>query len=80
MILLGGTPSNIETKYRLLRNDPYNPEFTISEDSYRKVITDIPNMVQTESISELLHAEGNSWYFDEEKSWLHIKIWQHADR
>ena len=39
-----------------------------------------PKMVQAESISEMLNAEGNSWYFDEAKGWFHIKIWQHADR
>jgi len=43
-------------------------------------MTEIPKMVETETISELLDAEGNSWYFDEAKGWFHIKIWQHADR
>ena len=43
-------------------------------------MTEIPKMVETETISELLDAEGNSWYFDETKGWFHIKIWQHADR
>ena len=43
-------------------------------------MTEVPRMVKTETISELLDAEGNSWYFDEEKGWFHIKIWQHADR
>ena len=41
---------------------------------------DTPKMVQTESISEMLDSEGNSWFFDQEKGWFHIKIWQHADR
>ena len=70
----------METKYRLLKNDPYNPEFTKTEKSYRDLMTEIPKMVETETISELLDAEGNSWYFDEARGWFHIKIWQHADR
>ena len=41
---------------------------------------DTPKMVQTESISEMLDSEGNSWFFDDAKGWFHIKIWQHADR
>ena len=64
----------------MLKNDPYNPEFTKTEKSYLDLMTEIPKMVETETISELLDAEGNSWYFDEAKGWFHIKIWQHADR
>ena len=41
---------------------------------------DTPKMVQTESISEMLDSEGNSWFFDDAKGWFHIKIRQHADR
>ena len=78
--LKGGTPDNIKVQHTFQNNDPLGSSKTKDEKEYLKEFPHMNPLQEVESIVELKESDDTSWFFDEENSWLHFKLFEKADR